>query len=174
MSVELFAAVLTGDRTQTADLLAAGADVNAQKTAYWHGAIEMASLNREYASRFLTMACNNRSSLVIWTWTPLLLACAMGHWDIAADLLDEGANADVSDEQAQTPLVFAIRGARPELVRNLLRRGANANATLDNGYTPLMTAAALGRSLHLGCFVGPMQKEPEGGGIRSEVSAAYS
>jgi ankyrin repeat protein len=143
MNIQLFTAVLTGDRASTAELLSAGADPNARKTALWQGVIEMVSKHPEFAPALLRREYSDPNPLVIWTWTPLLLACAQGYWDIAENLLDAGAEADVVDEQAQTPLRFAIRGEQSGLVRRLLAARADPNPPTEDGLTHLMTAAAL-------------------------------
>ena len=151
MSKDLFAAVLTGDRASTTELLAAGTDPNTRMTALWHSVIEMVSEHPEYAPYLLKREHHDPNPLVIWTWTPLLLACAQNHWEIAGDLLDAGAEADFCDEKSQTPLLFAIRGAQPDLVYRLLAGGADPNTSNEEGDTLLMTAAMMDnrpRSLH--------------------------
>lgn len=148
MSIELFCAVLVGDRDRVMQLLASGTKPDGRLTAFWSGAIDMAAefpqgvptFFRRYRDTSNTSEAPN--SLVIWTWTPLLLACAQSRWEIAGDLLDAGATAQYTDERDRTPLHFAVRGAQTELVRRLLPLGADPNATIKGGVTALMMAAS--------------------------------
>src|SRR5689334_15941921 len=82
MSIELFIAVFMGDCPLTASLLSAGADPNARKTALWRGALETVSEHPDLVPYLLRREYADPNPLVIWTWTPLLLACAQSHWDI--------------------------------------------------------------------------------------------
>ncbi|CAL2040604.1 unnamed protein product [Caenorhabditis brenneri] len=68
-----------------------------------------------------TMIMKNQSG-----WTPLLYAAYLGHNNVAAFLLDNGAKVDDSrNERWQTPLMMASACGNLSVVRLLLERGAN-------------------------------------------------
>lgn len=77
--------------------------------------------------------------------TPLILASAQGHTQIATVLLDAGANVNAVNPRSGTPLMYAVISGNPETVRVLLSRGANIDQAGSNGWTALMIAAAKGR-----------------------------
>lgn len=59
----------------------------------------------------------------------------MGHADVAALLLKEGAALEAADSKGNTPLMYAAGYGRPDLVALLLDAGANAAAKNANGKT---------------------------------------
>ncbi len=61
------------------------------------------------------------------------------------ELIRQGVNVDIRDENGWTPLFTAIRGNSPELVALLLEYGADINATTLEDLTPLHLAANDGR-----------------------------
>ena len=68
-------------------------------------------------------------------WTPLHLAAFFGHPELAAALLDKGANINAQSTNAMknTPLHAGVAGGQLAVVDLLLKRGANANATQEGG-----------------------------------------
>lgn len=61
--------------------------------------------------------------------TPLAAACRMGHLDIVNLLLENRADADISDENGWTPLHWACSEDEEEVVERLLQvDGLNINA----------------------------------------------
>jgi ankyrin repeat protein len=60
-------------------------------------------------------------------WTALTYACWFGHYDIAKQLLDAGADPDVHESysMADTPLGVAAERGHFDLVRLLVARGAD-------------------------------------------------
>ena len=79
-------------------------------------------------------------------WTPLHLAAFFGHRDLAALLLDRGAdvNARSTSERfakSNTPLHAAAANKQVEVARLLVDRGADVNARDGHGFTPLALAA---------------------------------
>jgi ankyrin repeat protein len=72
--------------------------------------------------------------------TPLHAAVARGWDDLAAVLIDAGADVNRRDERDNTPLSTAVFGAHPDLVELLVKGGADLQAAVS-GYTPLMLAA---------------------------------
>ena len=57
--------------------------------------------------------------------TPLTLACQQGRSDIAALLLEAGANPDVLDDNGGSPLIFACQEGFEDVVSLLLGYGAD-------------------------------------------------
>jgi ankyrin repeat protein len=60
--------------------------------------------------------------------TALYAAAINGHTDIAAFLLDEGADVDVRLNDGETPLMAAVWNGQVDMVDLLLKRGANVHA----------------------------------------------
>jgi len=74
----------------------------------------------------------------------LLHACGAGHRDIAARLLDAGADHALTARNGMTPLAAAVGARREALVALLLERGAAVDQRLPGEATALMVAAAMG------------------------------
>jgi ankyrin repeat protein len=79
--------------------------------------------------------------------TPLHLAAANDHKDLAEFLLDHGADINARDGNGGfTPLDMALSTFHYKDVLDLLvARGADVNTTADNGITPLQEAAMRGQ-----------------------------
>jgi ankyrin repeat protein len=77
-------------------------------------------------------------------WTPLHLAAFFGHPEIAAWLLDMGANMETvsCNTISVTPLQSALASRQEGVAKVLIDRGANVNAQGDGGFTPLHYCAA--------------------------------
>jgi ankyrin repeat protein len=67
--------------------------------------------------------------------TPLHWAAGMGHPEVAALLIKEGAALEAADSKGNTPLMYAAGYGRPNLVRMLLSAGAKGGAKNSNGKT---------------------------------------
>lgn len=77
--------------------------------------------------------------------TPLMFAARQGHIEMAALLLDAGADISAANASGATALHFAMSAPAAEkkaLLRLLLDRGADINAPDRIGRTPLMMAVA--------------------------------
>jgi ankyrin repeat protein len=74
----------------------------------------------------------------------LLRACGAGHRDVAACLLDAGADATLAASSGVTPLAAAVAARRDALVGLLLERKVAIDQRLPNETTALMVAAAMG------------------------------
>ena len=76
-------------------------------------------------------------------WTPPPLHCAV-LWNqpaVAEVLLDNGADIERRDPDADTtPLRYAVMYAKPQLIRLLIAPGANSGPIKDNGTTALQLA----------------------------------
>ena len=62
-------------------------------------------------------------------WTALTYACSRGHYELALQLLDSGADLDVQESYnfKDTPLSIAAKRGDFDLVRLLIHRGADPN-----------------------------------------------
>ena len=76
--------------------------------------------------------------------TSLLHACGAGQRDVAALLLDKGADATLAATNGMTPLAAAVSARRESLVALLLQNGAPVDQRLPGDATALMIAAAMG------------------------------
>ena len=123
----LFAAQ-QGDLESAKFLLEAGADVNGSKP-----------LSKNHPPRPIGAPIALRGTPE--GTTPLLMALATGHEQLAAFLLEKGADPKAADEYGFTPLHFAVWGRNTlELVRVLLAKGVNANARIvQEPPLPLLT-----------------------------------
>ncbi|OOG53657.1 ankyrin repeat domain-containing protein [Rhodanobacter sp. C03] len=74
----------------------------------------------------------------------LLRACGAGHREVAACLLDAGANSVLAAHSGVTPLAAAVAARRETLVALLLEHQVAADQRLPNDATALMVAAAMG------------------------------
>lgn len=66
--------------------------------------------------------------------------------DIAATLLDHGADPEATDSSGNTALHLAAHEGAPEVVELLLRRSMNVNARRGDGQTPLAIALKEGQT----------------------------
>lgn len=83
--------------------------------------------------------------------TPLMLAARLGRCDIAALLIERGADVNAADERGYTALFHACHDpdedrGHPELVELLLAAGADKEAKIGFGVRPLMYAAGNGEA----------------------------
>jgi ankyrin repeat protein len=76
--------------------------------------------------------------------TALLRACGAGHREVAACLLDAGADPGLPAHSGVTALVAAVSARREALVTLLLQRQVAVDQRLPSDATALMVAAALG------------------------------
>src|SRR2546425_1546753 len=75
---------------------------------------------------------------------PLQAAAGQGHLDVAAKLLEAGADVNRVVAASWTPLTLAAREGQSAMVEFLLSRGANVNATAYGELTALSLAAGHG------------------------------
>jgi len=79
-----------------------------------------------------------------WDETPLHLAAAEGHYQLAVTLLQNKCKIDPKTERGDTPLALAAKYGHPKIVHLLLNAGANVNEKQRWGDTALHRAARFG------------------------------
>lgn len=72
--------------------------------------------------------------------TPLIVACAKGHIEVAKVLLDKGADVNARNVNGWTALMAASANDRLDAVKLLLDRGAEVNSRHAYGHTALKLA----------------------------------
>jgi len=87
-----------------------------------------------------------------WTrGTPLFFA--LRHPQLAALLLEKGANPNARNARAETPLMCTAKYGTTEMAALLLRHGANIEAADRHGFRPLHTAALRREPAMLGALI---------------------
>lgn len=86
--------------------------------------------------------------------TPLHIAARAGRVDIAALLIEKGADLEAKSPSGFTPLFLAVAGKKPDTVNLLLDKGACVNAETRFETTPLFTAAESGSPEILQSLIG--------------------
>jgi ankyrin repeat protein len=169
----LILAARQGARDAVTELVAAGADLNAEEPQYGFTAMQTAIFNGHYALARLLIESGanvNDGSLYIavemrnlakYTNRPNPPDTDQGvsHFDVAKLLLENGADPNrpyvklVPPRQAQgninvaagsTPLYRAVRAVDLAAVKLLVEAGASPSQAIKDGSTPLMAAAGLG------------------------------
>jgi len=134
-----------GNLTMVELLLRLGADPNAQDGG---GHAPLYSLANEYRSsgggdivRALAQSgAHINADDGAKHCTALHMAARRGNVEIAAALLDCGADIDRQDSLGDTPLRRAVNCGRIQVASLLLARGADAHAKGNKGLTPLQAA----------------------------------
>lgn len=79
-------------------------------------------------------------------WTPLMVACEQGYFDIAMRLIERGADAGAENDAGGTPLLIAIYNRHSDIGHALLEQEVEVDVATSDGWTPLMAAARAGDS----------------------------
>jgi ankyrin repeat protein len=129
-------------------LIEQGADINLKdkdKASPLHNAAYLGKL--EIVDLLLKKGATSLNEGNFRGQTPLHFACEGGHPEVAARLLDAGADIEARDMIGRTPLMTTAMSRNMEVVKVLLKRGADINATAKRGpatYTTLTVAAMYG------------------------------
>lgn len=132
-----------------------GADVNATNALHEQAIMHAAWKGRVEAVRWLLErgARLNRDGPA---WSALHYAVFVGQKDVAALLVERGADVNARSTNGSSPLMMAAREGREELAQFLLGAGADASIKNDRGEDALAWAIRNGHAR-----IGKMVAEPE-------------
>lgn len=141
---ELLTAVNRNQDARVAQLLTAGADVNARHPPLQLTPLILASDVNFNADKKISLSIvklliargaevnvHDRDGL-----TPLMKAIGSYDLDVVKHLLNSGARIDARDQRGHTALTHAIMRSQPEMLRILIERGARTDIHSDMGTTP--------------------------------------
>jgi len=134
-----------GSLAMVALLLQMGADPNAQNPPghtplYWVGNGSPGAYGAEVVHVLARHGAHVNAQEKLKHCTPLHMAARRGNVQVAAALLDCGADLEARDKLRDTPLHRAVKCGKTEMVAFLLERGANAQAEGKGGLTPWQAA----------------------------------
>ena len=78
-------------------------------------------------------------------WTPLTLACACGHVDVARLLIERGAGVGQANDDGESPLLMACANGHVDVARLLIEKNADITQAVS-GFTPLDAAKHSGHA----------------------------
>ena len=140
----LIKAAWDGDEEIIKTLLAAGAKVNAKATDTGETALLNAvSTKRIALVEILLKAGADLTIKNRFDFNALNIAAAAGNQEMAALLLDHGANVE-TDTSTLTPLMFAASGGNVDMIRFLVKRGAKVNHGAKEGKQTALLSAIYG------------------------------
>jgi ankyrin repeat protein len=140
----LIKAAWDGDEPIIAALLAAGAKVNAKATDTGETAL-LNAVSRKHVEivKVLLKAGADVSAKNRFDFNALTSAVAAGDEELAALLLDAGANAE-TETSTLTPLMFAASSGNVDMIRFLVKRGAKVNHGAKEGKQTALLSAIYG------------------------------
>lgn len=114
-------------------------DVNAQEITHKYTPLHIASLEGKTSTVAILASRRNCNLNVLDNFqrTPLFCACASGHIDCVAELLNYLNFVDIPDRNGTTPLQIAAKHGYTTIVKLLVNRGANVNIRDNNNQTAL-------------------------------------
>ncbi|GFT43189.1 kinase D-interacting substrate of 220 kDa [Nephila pilipes] len=126
------------------ELLAQGADVNAEDVDNWSALTNAAKCGfKEVVTKFIDHGADIEHR-DMGQWTPLMWASYKGHYYVVKILLEHAAMVNVVDKNHCTPLIWAAGRGFLEIVEALLERGAKVYSSDKYGTTPLVWACRKG------------------------------
>lgn len=133
---ELLTAASDGDLKGVQSLLASGSDPNVTDEEGWTALMWAAQLNdTEMASALIEAGADLDFVEFSYEETALTIALYNGSTDLAALLLEKGANPNLQDSSGWTPLMTAATYGNYEATQLLLDAGANPALTDDSEMT---------------------------------------
>jgi cytohesin len=145
LKAELFRAISIGDQAEAVRIVAAGIDPNVRRTL----ALQLTALHRaaeqglgDVVRALVAKGAKLDIEAQFFRGTPLVVALANGHEDVARFLVVSGANAAIVDSAGYTPLHVAAGSSSTEILELLIAKRANVNARSKIGRTPLYNAIA--------------------------------
>ena len=130
LNTALYEAASEGDDEGIAQLLAAGADVNAAIGGDGSPLIGAAREGRLSTVRLLLDRGASLDMGVPGDGNPLIMAARDGHLAVVTLLLDRGASVDLAVPGDENALIQASGNGRLDVVKLLVARGANVNARI--------------------------------------------
>lgn len=127
-------------------LLAALADPNAKDNDHGATPLHYAVLNGclSGVNALLAADADPNAKADDGEWTPLHVAAVKNARDVAAELIERGADVHATDHREWTPLHRAADNDAREVAIELIERGADVHAKDEDGETPLHHAARYG------------------------------
>jgi uncharacterized protein len=126
-------------------LLSKGADVTLG-TEFTALEAAIAAQDKDLAQRLIQLGAKVTAHTANDGSTALHGPALVGRPEMAAFLLDLGAEVNAADNEGRTPLYLAAEKGHAEVVDLLIRRGANVDARNRLGGTPLMEAVRNGHA----------------------------
>jgi bla regulator protein blaR1 len=130
LNTALYEAASEGDDEGIAQLLAAGADVNAAISGDGSPLIGAAREGRLSTVRLLLERGASVDMGVPGDGNPLIMAAGEGHLAVVTLLLDRGASVDMAVPGDENALIQASGNGHLDVVKLLVSRGANVNARI--------------------------------------------
>ena len=130
LNTALYEAAAEGDDEGIAQLLAAGADVNAAISGDGSPLIGAAREGRLSTVRLLLERGASVDLAVPGDGNPLIMAARDGHLAVVTLLLDRGASVDLAVPGDENALIQASGNGHLEVVKLLVSRGANVHARI--------------------------------------------
>jgi ankyrin repeat protein len=141
----LIAAAVRGDAAAIRDLVARGANVDAQDARGRTALLAATHANRVEAARALIRAGADVNRQDAIRDNPFLFAAAEGRLEILRLLIAAGANTRLTNRYGGTGLIPAAHHGHVEVVRELLTRtDVDVNHVNNLGWTALLEAVILG------------------------------
>ena len=139
----LYQAAANGDIEQVKNLIAQGADVNAEVAIGWSPLLAAVDEGHTQVVKVLLEHGAKVDDGHGW-YTPLYYAIKNGHKEIVKTLISGGADVNTSPHedhrQGYSPLLYAIFYSHPDIAKTLIDAGADVNAEDEDGWTPLRIA----------------------------------
>jgi beta-lactamase regulating signal transducer with metallopeptidase domain len=130
LNAALYEAASEGDDEGIAQLLLAGADVNAAISGDGSPLIGAAREGRLSTVRLLLERGASVDMAVPGDGNPLIMAAGEGHLAVVTLLLDRGASVDLAVPGDENALIQASGNGHLEIVKLLVSRGANVNTRI--------------------------------------------